>query len=71
MRKELKHSSNPLESHKPNTMLHIFNHTIKPILLCGSEIWCYFPPKNHKDTDQYTITETDALIIEKHTYKVL
>jgi hypothetical protein len=52
-------------------MLHIFNHTIKPKLLYGSAILCYYPKKNHKDTDQYTITETDALIIEKHTYKLL
>ena len=56
------------ESPKPKTLLHIFNHTIKPILLYGSEIWGYFPIKKHKDIDSYISKEIDSLIIEKiHT----
>jgi hypothetical protein len=34
----------------PATSLHLFEHLIKPILLYGSEIWCYslFGSRNHK-----------------------
>ena len=41
---------------KPNakTLLHLFDHTIKPILLYGSEIWGQFPPnKLHSKGDLY------------------
>ena len=33
------------EGHKPKikTLIHVFDHTVKPVLLYGSEIWGYFP----------------------------
>jgi hypothetical protein len=32
------------DGHKPNikTLIHIFDHTVKPVLMYGSEIWGYF-----------------------------
>jgi hypothetical protein len=30
----------------PKTSLHIFDHTVKPILLYCSEIWGYYLPKS-------------------------
>ena len=40
------------EHHKPKvkTLIHIFDHTIKPILLYGSEIWGLFPSNNLSDS---------------------
>ena len=37
------------QGHSPKikTILHIFDHTIKPILLYGSEIWGSFPAQNY------------------------
>ena len=53
---------------KPKTLLHIFNHTIRPILLYGSEIWGYFSPKKYKSLDSYIIKEIDSIVLEKiHT----
>ena len=54
---------------KVTTLLHIFNHTIKPILLYGSEIWGYFSPSKYIDNiDQFIKKETDSLVLEKvHT----
>lgn len=34
---------------KPKTLMHIFSHTIRPILLYGSEIWGYIPYNKTKD----------------------
>ena len=36
------------EHHKPKvkTILHVFDHTVKPVLLYGSEIWGIFYEKN-------------------------
>jgi hypothetical protein len=33
--------------HKPKikTLLHVFDHTVKPILTYGSEVWCTFDPQ--------------------------
>jgi hypothetical protein len=33
-----------VDGHKPNikTLIHIFDHTVKPVLMYGSEIWGYF-----------------------------
>jgi len=53
---------------KPNvkTLLHLFDHTIKPILLYGSEIWGAFPAKKlvAKD-DTYFYKLCKDLITEK------
>lgn len=40
------------EHHKPKikTLIHVFDHTIKPILLYGSEIWGQFPPNKLSDS---------------------
>ena len=50
-------------------MLHIFEHTIKPIILYGSEIWGFFSPiKFSNNIDKYIRKEIDSLIVEKlHT----
>jgi hypothetical protein len=52
---------------KPATCLHLFNHLIKPILLYGSEIWCYslFGSRNYKKAQ----TDNLARLYEnqKHT----
>jgi hypothetical protein len=36
----------PISIHNPEvkTSIHVFDHTIKPILLYGCEIWGYFNP---------------------------
>ena len=54
---------------KATTLLHIFNHTIKPILLYSSEIWGYFSPSKYIDNiDKFIKKETVSLILEKvHT----
>ena len=53
---------------KPKTMIHIFNHTIRPILLYGSEIWGIFPKKKNNNFQSYVDKEIDSLIVEKiHT----
>ena len=40
------------EHHKPKikTLIHVFDHTIKPVLLYGSEVWGLFPPNKLSDT---------------------
>lgn len=50
---------------KPSTLIHIYNHTIRPILLYGSEIWGYIPSRKHKNIDEYITKEIDYLILEK------
>ena len=53
---------------KPHTLLHIYNHTIRPILLYGSEIWGYIPYKKQKNLENFFTKETDYLVLEKiHT----
>ena len=51
------------------TLLHIFNHTIRPILLNGSEILGYFSPSKYiNNLDRFIKKETDSLVLEKiHT----
>lgn len=44
------------EHHKPKikTILHVFDHTVKPVLLYGSEIWGIFDEKKlNKLKDSY------------------
>jgi hypothetical protein len=46
---------------KVTTLLHIFNHTIRPILLYGSEILGYFSPSkyiNNKGKNKITELRT-------------
>lgn len=50
---------------KPNTLIHIYNHTIRPILLYGSEIWGYIPVKKQKNIDNFISKEIDNLVLEK------
>jgi len=52
-----------------NTILHIFDHTITPILLYGSEIWGIFSSQKFKaKPDKYLTKETDAIPMERiHT----
>lgn len=46
-------------------LMHIFNHTIRPILLYGSEVWGAFTSNN---TEKFIKKEIDSLILEKlHT----
>ena len=51
------------------TLLHIFNHTIKPIILYGSEIWGHFSPNKFvNNLGKYISKEIDSLVLEKlHT----
>jgi hypothetical protein len=39
------------EGHKPKieTLLHVFDHTVKPILTYGSEVWVTFDPQKLLD----------------------
>jgi hypothetical protein len=50
------------QGHSPKikTILHIFDHTIKPILLNGSEIWGSFPAQG----DNYFSKVCRDLIVE-------
>ena len=50
-------------------MLHIFNHTIKPIALYGSEVWGTFSSlKFQNNAEKYIKKEIDSNILEKlHT----
>ena len=49
-----------------STLLHVFDHTIKPVLLYGSEIWCYFTPqKLTTKPDQYFFNLCKTISIEK------
>ena len=44
------------EHHKPKikTILHVFDHTVKPVLLYGSEIWgIFYEKKIYKLKDSY------------------
>ena len=60
-----------LASEPPNAkiLVHIFNHTIKPILLYGSEIWGSFSYNNFmKNPDNFITKEIDKWAVEKvHT----
>jgi hypothetical protein len=52
-----------------NTLLHVFNHTVKPVLLYGSEIWGYFSHKKFiKNRDLFVKNEINKISAEKvHT----
>lgn len=50
---------------KPNTLMHIYSHTIQPILLYGSEIWGYIPVKKQNDINDFITKEIDKLVLEK------
>lgn len=53
---------------KPNikTLLHLFDHILKPILLYGSEIWGQFSPnKLQSKGDNYFFQMCKDLVIEK------
>ena len=43
------------DGHKPKlkTLIHVFDHTVKPILMYGSEIWGYFPSQKLINNDEY------------------
>ena len=59
------------QGHSPKikTILHIFDHTIKPILLYGSEIWGSFPAqKLLTQGDNYFSKVCRDLIAEKNTF---
>ena len=42
---------------KIHTSIHIFDHTIKPILLYGSEIWAFSIPKKTSVDDLFDFTK--------------
>ena len=45
-------------------LLHIFYHTIRPILLYGSEILRYFSPSKYiNNLDRFIKKETDSLVL--------
>ena len=55
------------EGNKPKikTLLHVFDHTVKPVLLYGSEIWGYFPGKKLSlNTDSFFDKLCKNLIVE-------
>jgi hypothetical protein len=61
------------QGHSPKikTILHIFDHTIKPILLYGSEIWGSFPAqKLLTQGDNYFSKVCRDLIMEKTHFKL-
>ena len=51
------------------TLLHVFNHTVRPVLNYGSEIWGIFSKnKFEKDKDNFLNIQTNKLSVEKvHT----
>jgi hypothetical protein len=52
------------DAHKVTTLLHIFNHTIRPILLYGSEILGYFSPSKYiNNLDRFIKKETYSLVL--------
>jgi hypothetical protein len=56
---------------KIKAILHIFDHTIKPILLYGSEIWGSFPAtKLLTEGDNYFSNVCRDLIAEKGDFKL-
>ena len=61
------------EHHKPKikTILHVFDHTVKPVLLYGSEIWGSFPvQKLLTQGDNYFSKVCRDLIAEKVHFKL-
>jgi hypothetical protein len=54
------------------TVLHVFNHTVRPVLLYGSEILGFFSPskftKNHED---FLGNQISKIHIEKNSYQIL
>jgi hypothetical protein len=58
-----------LDTPGANTLLHVFNHTVKPVLLYGSEIWGYFSHKKFiKNPDLFLKNEINKISAEKvHT----
>ena len=51
---------------KIKTLLHVFDHTVKPILTYGSEVWCTFDPQKLLDKgDNYFSKLCDDLKAEK------
>ena len=61
----------PGHSPKIKAILHIFDHTIKPILLYGSEIWGSFPAtKLLTEGDNYFSNVCRDLIAEKGDFKL-
>jgi hypothetical protein len=56
------------EGHKPKikTLLHVFDHTVKPILTYGSEVWGTFDPQKLLDKgDNYFSKLCNDLKVEK------
>ena len=56
------------EGHKPKikTLLHVFDHTVKPILTYGSEVWGTFDPQKLLDKeDNYSSKLCNDLKAEK------
>jgi hypothetical protein len=61
------------QGHSPkiNTIFHIFDYTIKPILLYGSEIWAPFPAqKLLTQGDNYFSKVCRDLIVGKAHFKL-
>ena len=61
------------QGHSPKikTILHIFDHTIKPILLYGSEIWGSLPAQTLlTQGDNYFSKVCRDLIVEKAHFKL-
>jgi hypothetical protein len=49
-----------------NTLLHVFNHTVKPVLVYGSEILGYFSHKKFKkNRDLFLKNEINNISAEK------
>ncbi len=55
-----------------HTLMHLFNHTIKPVIMYGSEVWgCFSNSRFKKDPNKMFHSEIDKLLIEKYTYQIL
>ena len=47
------------------TVLHVFNHTVRPVLLYGSEIFFFSPSKFAKNHEDFLSNQISKIHIEK------
>lgn len=54
------------DGHKPNikTLIHLFDHTVKPVLMYGSEIWGYFHGFKLSSKDNFFIKLCNSFPLE-------
>ena len=54
---------------KPNISMHVFDHTIKPILLYGCEIWGSFNPFTSKFRKGLDLVDLEQIYSKLHSEK--